>query len=93
LDVTTKLQEYQELGSLDYVLLVGTEYPKVLVFSRREDRSWTSAVVEGLDSVIPLEKLKIELSMSEVYFGLEFRPKPRLVHDEPDDPVSSFGPK
>lgn len=86
IDVTTKLQEYQELESLDYLLLVDTDHPKVQVFSRKEDRTWTSMVVEGIDAAIPLEKLGIALSLSEIYFGLEFRPKPRLVQDEPEEP-------
>jgi len=93
IDVTTKLQEYQELESLDYVLLVDTDHPKVQFYSRKEDRYWTSTVIEGLDSVIPLEKLGISLSLSEIYFGLEFRSKPRLVQDEPEESSSSYGPK
>jgi Uma2 family endonuclease len=93
IDVTTKLQEYQELESLDYVLLVDTDHAKVQFYSRKADRTWTSTVIEGLDSVIPLEKPGIALSLSEIYFGLEFRSKPRLVQDEPEEPASSFGPK
>ena len=91
MDVTTKLQEYQELESLDYVLLVDTDRPQVQFYSRRQDRTWTSIVVDGIDPVIPVEKLGIALSLSEIYFGLEFRAKPRLVQDEPE-PGSSLAP-
>jgi Uma2 family endonuclease len=93
MDVTIKLQEYQSLDSLDYVLLVDTESPKVHFHSRRDDRSWTATVLEGLASSILLEKLNVELKLSEVYRGLEFRPKPKLVEVEPDDPGSTFEAK
>ena len=93
MDVTIKLQEYQSLDSLDYVLLVDTEIPKVHFHSRRDDRSWTAVVVEGLGSSLALEKLNVELKLSDIYRGLEFRPKPKLVQVEPDEPGSTFGPK
>jgi Uma2 family endonuclease len=93
MDVTIKLQEYQSLDSLDYVLLVDTEIPKVHFHSRRDDRSWTAVVAEGGDSSLALEKLNVELKLSDIYRGLEFRPKPRLVQVEPDEPGSTFGPK
>jgi Uma2 family endonuclease len=85
MDVTIKLQEYQSLDALDYVLLVDTESPKVHFHSRRHDRSWTASVVEGLASSISLEKLSVELKLSEIYRGLEFHPRPKLVQVEPGD--------
>jgi hypothetical protein len=50
-------------------------------------------VVEGLDSSLALEKLNVELKLSDIYRGLEFRPKPKLVQVKPDEPGSTFGPK
>jgi hypothetical protein len=50
-------------------------------------------VVEGLASSIFLQNLNVELKFSEVYRGLEFRSKPKLVEGEPDDPGSTFGLK
>lgn len=83
MDVTIKLQEYQALESLDYVLLVDTESPKVHFHSRRDDRSWTATVVEGIAASILLQKFSVELKLSDVYRGLEFRSKPKLVREEP----------
>jgi Uma2 family endonuclease len=93
MDVTSKLQEYQELETLDYVLLVDTDEPRVQVYSRKPDRTWTSIVIEGQDSVVRLEKLSLTLSVSEIYFGLEFRPRPKLVQDEADESASLTKPK
>lgn len=84
MDVTIKLQEYQALDTLEYLLLVDTEHPKVQSHFRKDDRSWTSAVVEGLDASIMFAKLNMELKLSDIYRALEFRPKPRLVQVEPE---------
>jgi Uma2 family endonuclease len=94
IDVTIKLAEYQALPSLDYILLVGTESPKVHFHSRGDDQSWTAAVVEGLDASISLDKLNTRLALRDIYAGLEFRPKPKLVTaasgvDEPENDLGS----
>lgn len=79
IDFTIKLQEYQSLASINYILLVDTESPKVHFYSRGSDRTWTSVVVDGLQSEITLKNLNLDLKLSEIYRGLEFRPRPRLV--------------
>ena len=89
MDVTIKLQEYQALDALEYVLLVDTENPKVQFHFRKGDRSWTSAVVEGLEASIMFAKLHMELKLSDVYRALEFRPKPGLVQVEAEQPGST----
>jgi Uma2 family endonuclease len=84
IDVTIKLQEYQSLDSIDYILLVDTESPKVHFHSRSGDRTWTATVVNGLDASIDLGTINATLSMNDIYRGLEFRPKPRIVQAVPD---------
>ncbi|MBB5045358.1 Uma2 family endonuclease [Rhodopseudomonas rhenobacensis] len=79
IDVTIKLAEYQSLPTLDYILLVDTASPKVHFHYRAEDRIWTAIVVEGLDAAIRLDKLEVRLELRDIYAGLEFRPKPKLV--------------
>lgn len=87
IDVTIKLQEYQSLDSLDYVLLIDTESPKIQVHSRKGDRNWMATVIEGLESTVRLEKLNVEFKLSDIYRRLEFHPKPKLVEVEPDSPA------
>jgi len=36
-------------------------------------------VLKGLDAVIRLDRLNVTLDLRDVYAGLEFRPRPRLV--------------
>jgi Uma2 family endonuclease len=78
-DVTVKLAEYQALPGLDYILFVDTDSPNVHLYSRGPDRSWQDVVLKGLDAIIRLETLNVTLGLRDVYAGLEFRPRPRLV--------------
>jgi hypothetical protein len=36
-------------------------------------------VLKGLDALVELKKLKISVSLRDIYEGLQFRPRPKLV--------------
>ncbi|CCD88270.1 conserved protein of unknown function [Bradyrhizobium sp. ORS 285] len=78
-DVTVKLAEYQALPSLDYILFVDTDSPNLHLYSRDPNGAWTDVVLKGVDATIQLEKLNVAIGLLDVYAGLEFRPRPRLV--------------
>lgn len=78
-DVTVKLAEYQALPCLDHILFIDTDSPNVHLYSRDADGAWTDVVLKGLDAIVRLEKLNVTLDLRDVYAGLEFRPRPRLV--------------
>jgi Uma2 family endonuclease len=80
-DTTVKLAEYQSLPSMDYILLVDTEMPNVHLYRRDRDGRWEDRVVKGLDAAIELPKLRLVLKLAEIYDGLQFRERPRLVED------------
>jgi Uma2 family endonuclease len=88
-DVTVKLAEYQSLPSVDYILFVDTESPNVHLYSRDDDGLWQDVVLKGLETLVELKRLNVSLELREVYSGLEFRLKPRLVDlpSETDDPT------
>ena len=51
-------------------------------------------MLKGLEAVVDLDKLKVSMTLRDIYEGLKFRPKPRLVevgseNDEPTGDVSS----
>jgi Uma2 family endonuclease len=83
-DLIVKLAEYQNLPSLDFILFVDTESPAVHLYRRDGDRRWQSVVIKGLDAVVELEKLKISLPLRDIYEGLRFRQKPKLVQSSDD---------
>jgi Uma2 family endonuclease len=89
-DVTVKLAEYQSLPSVDDILLVDTESPNVHLYSRDDDGLWKDVVLKGLEALVALKKLNVSFELREIYSGLEFRPKPRLV-DLPSETVDPTG--
>jgi Uma2 family endonuclease len=78
-DVTVKLAEYQSLASMDYILFVDTEMPTSHLYFRGEDGRWEDRIIKGLDAAIDLPKLKVVLKLAEIYEGLRFRERPRLI--------------
>jgi hypothetical protein len=66
---------------MDYILLVDTEMPTVHLYLRDRDGRWEDRVVRGLDASIDLPKLNMVLTLAEIYDGLQFRERPRLVDD------------
>lgn len=90
-DVTIKLAEYQAVPSLDYILFVDTENPTVHIYRRGDGGLWQDEVLKGLDAVVNLEKLRVSLPLRDIYEGLEFRPKPKLVQMSEDEPEAGSG--
>jgi Uma2 family endonuclease len=88
-DRNDKLEEYKTIPELEYILLVDPDYPQVRLYQRGADRLWTSERITGLDAVAAMPLLNLRLSLSDLYAGLLFRPRPVLVAP-PDDPASRF---
>ena len=84
-DVTVKLAEYQSLPSMEYILFVDTEMPTVHLYLRDRDGRWEDRVVKGLDAAIDLTKLNVVLKLADIYDGLQFRDRPRLVEAAAQD--------
>ena len=78
-DVTVKLAEYQSLPSMDYILFVDTEMPTAHLYFRGAEGRWEDRIIKGLDSAIELSKLNVILKLADIYDGLQFRERPRLV--------------
>ena len=90
-DVTIKLAEYQGVPSLDYILFVDTENPTIYLYRRGNGGLWQDEVLKGLDAVVELKKLKVFVPLRDIYEGLEFRPKPKLVQTSTDEPEPGGG--
>ena len=84
-DVTVKLAEYQSLPSMQYILLVNTEMPTVHLYLRDGDGRWQDRVIKGLHAAIELPKLDMVRKLADIYDGLQFRERPRLVEAAPQD--------
>jgi Uma2 family endonuclease len=85
-DRTEKLEEYKTIGGLEYILHVDTNVPQVRLYWRDGSRAWATGKIAGLEAVVELPVLGLALSLSELYEGLTFVPRPTLVAS--GDPAS-----
>jgi Uma2 family endonuclease len=75
IDEGEKKDAYLTIPSLGIYLLVEQEMPRVVAF-RRTEQGFVREVYDGLDAVIPLGEIGIELPLAEVYEDVEFLPEP-----------------
>jgi hypothetical protein len=83
------------LSTLDYILIRGYgESERASVQTQRRRGLWQDAVLKGLDAAVEFEKLGISLTLRDIYEGLQFRPKPKLLEPPREDyePTAGFKP-
>jgi Uma2 family endonuclease len=74
-DMVEKKDAYLTIPSLQVYVLVEQETAAVIVFRRAGD-DFIREVRHGLDAVLPLPEIEIELPLAEIYDGVEFTPEP-----------------
>jgi Uma2 family endonuclease len=67
-----KLVEYQSIDSLQHILLVDTEAPRIDVVTRAAAAGWSTAQYEGLDAIIELPAINANLKLADVFEGVVF---------------------
>jgi Uma2 family endonuclease len=80
IDEGEKKDAYLTISSLGAYVLVEQETPAVVIF-RRTEHGFVREVYEGLDAVLPLPEIEIDLPLAEIYEGVEFTPE--ADEDEP----------
>ena len=80
IDEGEKKDAYLTIASVAAYLLVEQDQPKVVVHRRGAD-GFAAEVYEGLDAVIALPELEIELPLAELYASVEFVPEPEDDED------------
>ena len=78
-----KFDRYREIASLEEYILVWQHAPRVELFRRQADGTWTFSAAVGTDSTIKFA-LGIELPLSDVYDGITFPPAPPAPIDDRD---------
>jgi|SRR5688572_18827478 len=74
-DEGEKKDAYLTIPSLHVYALVEQEVPAIVVH-RRTDQGFVREVHEGLDAVLRLPEIEIELPLAELYEAVEFFPEP-----------------
>jgi Uma2 family endonuclease len=67
-----KLEEYKLVPAIKVILLVDTEAPQVTVW-RRTQEGWGYHEEKGLDAVVALPEIGIDLPLADLYLDLSFR--------------------
>jgi Uma2 family endonuclease len=74
LDEGEKKDAYLTLPSLRIYALIEQEMPAIVVF-RRVGQDFEREVYQGLDAVLPLGEIGIELPLAEIYEAVQFVPE------------------
>ncbi|SFV16683.1 Endonuclease, Uma2 family (restriction endonuclease fold) [Methylobacterium sp. 174MFSha1.1] len=78
-DAFDKLEEYKAVASLAVILLVEPNAPEIALWRRDADGAWQRRLVAGLEQAIELPEFGMTLALADVYDGVAFPPRPRLV--------------
>ncbi len=73
-DRGAKFAHYRSIPALQEYLLLSQDEPLAEVFFRKENGRWELTPVRGLEGVVPLQSLGIELPLAGIYDGVEFLP-------------------
>ena len=76
-DTIEKLGEYKALDAIGTILVIESNAPQVVVWSRR-GASWERAIAEGFDDRIVVRDLGLDLPLSEIFDGIDFPSGPHL---------------
>lgn len=71
MDLVFKPAEYKRLESVRHYIVAYQDAPLLKLWTRGEEGAWDDSFVEGLDAVLPLEALGVELPLAEIYEGVE----------------------
>ena len=67
-----KFDGYRELATFEQYVLVAQDHPYVLTFTRQAGGGWLMMPYVGLDAVVPLSAIGVDLPLAEVYAGVVF---------------------
>jgi len=67
-----KFTRYREIASLEEYVLVSQDHPLVETFMRQPEGTWLFDAHRGLDGIVKLRTLKIDIPLKDVYAEIEF---------------------
>lgn len=79
-----KFSRYRQLDSLQEYILISQDTPGIESFLRQPEGTWILTPTSGLETSARLQSLGIELSLAEVYAGIEFGPKEPDPQQKPE---------
>jgi Uma2 family endonuclease len=74
IDEGEKKDAYLTIASLAVYALIEQSMPMIVIY-RRMDQQFIPEVYEGIDAVIPLPAIGVDLPLAEIYQGMNFPPE------------------
>jgi Uma2 family endonuclease len=71
-DRTEKFARYIRMESLEEYVLIAQDKPRVESYYRQPDGTWSFAYAEGLETVVRIRSLKLDLPLREIYKNAKF---------------------
>jgi Uma2 family endonuclease len=71
-DRGTKSVHYRRIETLKIILLASQDEAHVESLVREQDGSWSLREYEGMDNVLPLDAIGVELPLAAIYQGVNF---------------------
>ena len=78
-DLFVKVEEYKTVPSLRHILIVDPDEARAVHWSRNTGGTWSFQAHEGLEAAIVASPPPLTLKLADLYEGLTFMAKPRLV--------------
>jgi Uma2 family endonuclease len=92
-DTIGKLEEYKLVDSLERIVVIEPNVPEVIIWVRATDQGWRKGIRQGLDQKIDMPEIGATLTLAEIYDGVEFPARPRLVPEGEASPLPQSGSK
>jgi Uma2 family endonuclease len=70
--LSSKLDEYKSIASIAHIVLLAQDKVFVRHHARVGNDAWTEEALSGVDAVLKLAAIKIELSLREIYADVSF---------------------
>jgi Uma2 family endonuclease len=74
IDEGEKKDAYLTSPSLAFYALIEQSTPTIVIY-RRTDQQFIPEVYEGIEAVVPLSEIGVDLSLAEIYRGMKFPPE------------------
>ncbi len=71
-DVGDKFTYYKSIDSFTEYLLISQIRPHVVLYTKRDEKVWLHQEYNSLDEIVYLSSLDCEISVAEIYSGIEF---------------------
>jgi Uma2 family endonuclease len=77
-DIFAKVDEYKGVDGIDYILLIESNAPEVVMWVREGD-GWRTERTEGFEDSLSLDGIGVTIGLSELYDEVEFPSGLRLA--------------